>query len=130
MMDYPFSKDKLPQGFSYPLKRSALYSALENANLSQIHVVYYWFRKDGDLLMQADFCGETEEKFAAGQSSVSLYSVSSSERKKTEVLLINEGLPRLCNWLKEAENAGNSWRGKNHRFFIQYANEKLYFNES
>jgi hypothetical protein len=52
-MDYAFSKDKLPQGFSYSLKRSALYLALENANLSQIHVVYYWFRKDGDLLMQA-----------------------------------------------------------------------------
>ena len=129
-MDYPFSKDKLPQGFSYSLKRSALYVALENANLSQIHVVYYWFRKDGDLLMQSNFCGETKKMFAAGQSSVSLYSVPSSERKQTEILLLNEGLPRLCKWLKEAENSGNSWRSKDHHFFIQYANEKLYFNES
>jgi hypothetical protein len=40
-MNYGFSQQKLPRGFSFPLKRSALDAALAAAGITHIHVVYY-----------------------------------------------------------------------------------------
>jgi hypothetical protein len=129
-VNYPFDKTKLPKGLSYPLKRSALDAALENAGVSQIHVVYFWTRESGNVVMRAEFCGESKKGwFAAGQSSITLYAVPSIERKETETLLIKEGLPKLCEWLKHAEDAGNTWRDKTHNLKIECANGKLYFTE-
>jgi hypothetical protein len=125
-MNYSFDKSKLPQGMSFPLKRSVLDKALEEAGISQIHVVYYWLRQGGNVVMRAEFCGESNKGwFAAGQSSVTLHAVPSGERKGTEILLLERGLPVLCAWLKRAEAAGNAWRGKNHQLAIECAEGKL-----
>lgn len=125
-MNYSFDKSKLPQGMSYPLKRSVLDAVLQDAGVSQIHVVYYWLRQSGNVVMRAECCGQSNKgAFAAGQSSITLYAVPSEERKETETLLLEKGLPELCAWLKKAEEAGNAWRGKNHHLAIECAGGSL-----
>src|SRR6266496_1851581 len=75
-MNYGFDKQKLPRGFSFALKRSALDVALTSAGITHIHVVYYWFGKSGDFILRADFCGEGNVGWAAaGQASITLYAV-------------------------------------------------------
>jgi hypothetical protein len=130
-MNYSFDKSKLPQGMSYPLKRSVLDAALEAAGISRIYVVYYWVRQAGSVVMRAEYCGESSTgRFAAGQSSVTLYAVPSGERKETETLLLDRGLPVLCSWLKKAEDAGSAWRGKPHHLAIECARGRLSIAES
>jgi hypothetical protein len=115
---------------SYPLKRSVLDETLERMGISKIHVVYYWLRQSGDVVLRADYCGDARKgRFAAGQSSVTLYAVPSTERKQTETLLLEKGLPSLCRWLKRAEEVGNAWRGKDHHFAVRCANGLLSFAE-
>ncbi|HYW73670.1 MAG TPA: hypothetical protein VE961_21790 [Pyrinomonadaceae bacterium] len=129
-MNYSFDKSRLPQGMSYPLKRSVLDETLERAGVSRIYVVYYWLRQGGDVVMRADYCGDaTKGRFAAGQSSLTLYAVPSTERKQTETLLLAKGLPPLCAWLKRAEEAGNAWRGKDHHLAIRCTDGLLSFSE-
>ena len=126
LMNYSFDKSRLPKGMSYPLKRSVLDETLEREAISKIYVVYYWLRQSGDVVMRADYCGvATKGRFAAGQSSVTLYAVPSAERKQTETLLLEKGLPSLCAWLKRAEEAGNAWRGKDHHLAVRYADGRL-----
>ena len=126
LMNYSFDKSKLPKGLSYPLKRSVLDETMERVGISKIHVVYYWLRQSGDVVMRADYCGDaTKGRFAAGQSSVTLYAVPSEQRKETEGLLLTSGLPSLCSWLKAAENAGSAWRGKDHHLAIECVDGKL-----
>ena len=125
-MDYSFDKSKLPQGMSYPLKRSVLDAALQAAGVSRIHAVYYWLRQSGNVVMRAEYCGESNKGwFAVGQSSITLYAVPSDERRETERLLLEKGLPDLCAWLKKAEDAGNTWRGKNHHLAIECTKGEL-----
>jgi hypothetical protein len=105
---------------SYPLKRSVLDQKLEEADIAQIHAVYYWMRQSGTVVMRATFCGQSKKGwFAAGQSSITLYAVPARERKETETLLLERGLASLCGWLKRVETAGNAWRAKDRHLAIE-----------
>jgi len=130
-MNYSFDKSKLPQGMSYPLKRNVLSAALEEFQIFQVHVVYFWIRQHGNIVMRADYLGETNKGwFAAGKSSVTLYAVPSKERHMTQHLLLEKGLPALCTWLQKAEAAENVWRGMYHSFVIECTQGKLSFVET
>src|SRR5262245_29887756 len=111
MLTYAFDKHKLPKGFSFPLKRSALDAALSGAGITQVDCVYYWLGRPGHIVRRADFCGESNRVWAAGRSRITLYAVPASERRETETLLLQTALPQLCAWLHNAEQAGNVWRG-------------------
>jgi hypothetical protein len=129
-MNYSFDKNKLPRGMSYPLKRSVLDETFERVGISKVFAVYYWLRQSGDVVMRADYCGDAaRDRFAAGQSSVTLYAVPSVQCKETEGLLLENGLPSLCAWLKCSQDAGNAWRGKDHHLAIRCAHGKLSFAE-
>ena len=114
---YGFDKAKLPRGLSFPLKRGVLDSALEKAGLTKIHVVYYWLRQGGHILIRADYCGEGRRGwFAAGLSSITIYAVPSSERQATEAALVLDVLPQMIGWLKSLEQSGNVRRGTDQHF--------------
>jgi hypothetical protein len=81
MMQYAFDKRKLPRDFSFPLKRSLLDAVLTQAQIARVHCVYYWLRQSGDIVLRADYCGETNQAWAAGQASITLYAVPSVERQ-------------------------------------------------
>jgi hypothetical protein len=120
MMQYAFDKRKLPRDFSFPLKRSLLDAALTQAQIARVHCVYYWLRQSGDIVLRADYCGETNQAWAAGQASITLYAVPSVERQETESAIVHQALPQLCTWLQTAEQAGNVWRGNNHMIVFHF----------
>jgi hypothetical protein len=121
-MEYGFDKQKLPRGFSYPLKRSILDAALTEAGITRVHCVYYWLGHSGDIILRADYCGEANHAWAAGQASITLCAVPSEERRETESALLHQALPQLCTWLRTAEQAGNVWRGVDHTIVFHVKN--------
>ena len=125
-MVYAFDKQRLPRGFSFPLKRSILDSALTTAHITRIHCVYYWLQQASDIVLRADYCGEANRAWAAGQASITLYAVPARERSHTESVLIAQALPQLCTWLQTAEMAGNVWRGVDHTLVFLFRNGSLW----
>lgn len=121
-LEYGFDKAKLPRGLSFPLGRSVLDRALEQAGVTGVHCVYYWRRQSGDVVLRAEYCGEGRKGWAAaGMSSVTVYAVPSAERKATEQAVLEQGLPRLVAWLRELERAGNTRRGVDQHLAVSYA---------
>src|SRR5687768_2830647 len=114
MVTYGFVRAKIPKALSFPLKRSALDAALEEAGVASLASVYFATRQGGDVVLRASYCGEAQLSAAAGRSSVTVYAVPAAQRHETEGALLREGLPRLATWLRAAEEAGNAWRGMNH----------------
>jgi hypothetical protein len=129
-MEYAFDKHKLPRGFSFPLNRSVLDAALTQARIAHVYCVYYWLRQSGDIVLRADYCGETNRAWAAGQASITLYAVPSLERRETEAVLIHQALPQLCTWLQTAEQAKNVWRGNNHAIVFHFEHGSLIVRSS
>ena len=119
-MEYGFDKDKLPKTLSYPLKRSVLDAALRDANISKISNVYYSIRQSGNVIIRVAYCGEDRQGWAgAGKSSITIYAVPSHERQETEAALLAI-LPSICKWLRNAELAGNVWRGNDHHLDVEF----------
>lgn len=123
VVDYGFDKHKLPQGYSYPLGRTALDAALLAHKIRQAHAVYYWLTRGQDIVMRADYLGETNKGwFAAGRSSITAYAVRSATRRVINQMLTANVLPSLCTWLLNAEQAGNVWRGGDHYIYYSIKN--------
>ena len=128
-MEYDFSKSKIPKGLSYPLKRSLLDKAFEEYEISQIFVVYYFLRTGGNIVMRADYHGEGEQNFATGKTTVTVYAVPSEERKRTEDLLVQQGLPALMKWIKNIEISNQGFRIKDRHFVMECKNNELHFRQ-
>ena len=114
---YRFHKDRLPRSHSYPLKRSLLDAALEDCLVAEAVVrVYYCFRpKVGATVMEATFYPEGQQHvFNPGKNVISLFAVPSEQRQTIEFALVTEGIPRMCNWFRAQDQAGNVWRGSRH----------------
>jgi hypothetical protein len=126
-MDYGFSKHKLPGGYSYPLKRSMLDLCLEKYELTKISFMYYSFHHRSDqIILQADYFGETHKGWAAaGLSSISVQAVPSEKRKEIESVILDNALPALCDWLKKTENEGDGWRASSRYLVFRYIEGKL-----
>jgi hypothetical protein len=130
-MNYSFSKDKLPKGASYPLKRSFLDAALEQANVKDLVFVNYLRNQRSDEVMRADYHGNhRRDYFASGKTSVTVYSVPSEQRAATESSLLNEGVKAIVQWLEKAEAAGNTWRSVDHQLVLEFSVQLLRQSES
>src|SRR5215510_4014268 len=127
MPEYSFSKNKLPRGYSYPLKRGFLNERLDEAELTKIANVYYCFNlKSDNLVLRGDYFGEAHKGWAgAGLSSIWLWAVRSEERKVIETVLVNEALPALIVWLRKAEQEGNVWRATSRHIDFRYKDAQL-----
>jgi hypothetical protein len=115
---YDFSKDKLPRAFSYPLKRSLLDAALNDASvMNAVYSVRYLFgRGKGPATIDALFSPERNGAHVSvsGKSLITVWAVPREERKACEDILIAAGLPILCEWLAQTSHAGNVWRSTSH----------------
>jgi len=129
-MDYSFSKDKLPKGTSYPLKRSRLDAALEQAGVKCLAYVTYLRKQRRNEVMRADYYGEHLRVGAAGQTSLTIYSVPGEERVATESALLKEGIPAIIQWLLKAETERNTWRAVNHELVLKFDLQSLVQIES
>ena len=116
-MDYSFTKAKLPRGTSYPLKRSRLDAALEQAGLKNVLRVTYLRQQRRNEVMRADYHGE---HLRGGYTSLTVYSVPGDERAATEFALLKEGIPAIIQWLLKAETERNTWRAVNHELVLKF----------
>ena len=131
MVTYAFDRAQIPKGLSYPLKRSALDAALAAGSITALAAVYFWMRQRGDLVLRANYSGETHRDAAgAGQATVRVYAGPAPERHATEVALLQEGVPRLVAWLRAANVAGNVWRASDHHLTMRYDAGRLHVEES
>jgi hypothetical protein len=125
---YWFSKEKLPRGFSYPLKRSSLDSALRaNSVYDAVYSVRYLFAHHGAAsVLDAQFVpfGRGVHPRVVGRSLITLQAVPSKDRLRVEEQILTTALPLLCDWLAQTQTKGNSWRGMPHVFAFQLAGEK------
>ena len=128
-LQYSFSKAKIPRGSSYPLKRSLLDAGLVSSSITQVFHVFYFMRHSGNIVMRADFLGEGHGLTSGGKVSITLYSVPSREKHQIEALLKTEGLPRVCAWVQQVQQAGNAWRTKNHSMVVEFAAGTLKISE-
>ncbi len=125
-MGYSFSKAKLPKSTSYPLKRSALDRALEEANVKDLVFVSYLRTQRPNEVMRADYHGEHGTgSYASGKTSVTVYSVPGKLRAAMESALLNEGVKAIVGWLVKAETAGNTWRAVDHQLVLKFSMQSL-----
>ena len=118
MPTYHFSKSRIPRGLSYPLKRSVLDAALDNAGIDSLANVYYSLGQRGEgPTVSAEYTSETARGWAhAGFVSLFVHAVPSPNLKEVRDALESVVLPRLLTWLKELQAAGNASRGMAHSF--------------
>lgn len=129
-MEYEFHKRKLPKGFSYPIKRSALDEILKPLGTERIKWITYSPDRRGNIIVWANFIGEGHKTPAVGNIGLYIYAVPSEERKETEEILLQQGFPKLVEWLKKVETAGEGWRSKTRLFEIKYKDGELDFFET
>ena len=129
-MEYEFHKRKLPKGLSYPLKRSVLDKILDSAETERIKRVTFSSDRRGEIILWANFIGEGHKTPTIGNVGLYIYAIPSIERKQTQDLLIQKGLPTFVEWLKKLETSGEGWRSKTRLFEMMYKNGELSFSES
>lgn len=113
----PGSRDKIPKGWSYPLKRSALDAAIVAANLTSVASVYFVFRSHGSIFLSVMYTGEQHrQQRGAGTCSVWIYSVPSQTRKAYESAILSALLPAMTRWIEKLEQAGNVRRAVDHQW--------------
>jgi hypothetical protein len=114
---YSFSKYKLPKSLSYPLKRSLLDAALRSASVYDVvWLVQYYAKPYRKTVLRALFVPEQNSVSAGGRVGIAVWPVPAQQRHATEQVLVNQGLPRLCEWLGKTRTKGNAWRGLEHFF--------------
>jgi hypothetical protein len=139
--EYSFIKEKLPKAFSFPLKRSILDAALDEASVrTQVYSVRYMLyhhnqwgrRKDGFPILEVLFSPELKgnSDSAYGKSLITVWAVPSQERKQCEGVLIETGLPHMCQWLERASVAGNVWRSTAHMLSLNIRDGVLNLEDS
>lgn len=114
-LQYFFGKDKLPEGWSYPLKRSVLDAALRAADVTCVFSVRYSYGRGKQLYrpLRVQFDGEELRRSAAGTVNTTVYAVPSAERQPIMTQLESK-LAAVCDWIGRAETAPPTWRMKEH----------------
>jgi hypothetical protein len=118
---YSFSKEKLPTGLSYPLKRSLLDSALRGASVyGAIYSVRYLARRN-PVVLDAHFVPLSRQAHPSvvGRSLITLWAVLSTTRHHLEQQILTMALPQLCDWLDQSQEEDSSWRELPHSIAFQ-----------
>lgn len=130
---YEYSKMKLPKkGFSYPVKKTELDKALENAGVTDIRRIGFAFSSkkalDGrEYVLEAYTQGESRQGYWSKESPhLIVGAVPSSLKKEISELIAKKGLlPSLAKWLKELEKGGSVRRDKDQFFKVYYDDGNL-----
>ena len=124
---YSFSKDKISRKLGYPLKRSLLDSALQSAGVyNAVYSVRYLGRPYLNVVLYVSFTPEwLGHPTVRGRCLIIVRAVQSEQRHAAERLLVAEGLPIVCRWLKKARTEENVWRGTEHALTFEIQGGKL-----
>ena len=133
-MTYPESlKDPLPSGESYPLRRSILESALSEAGVTKVDLIY--FLRAGIQTWQGpgpcevlDVLYRAETRDHPDRLEVRIHAVPSDHRASVEGALLSR-LPEVARWIAELEMGENVRRGADHRYRIEWSEQSLVVSE-
>jgi hypothetical protein len=126
-----YDKHKIPKTESFPVGRSLVEDELAATVLSKLHMLYFWRRRSGPIVMRADYIGEQSRgSYAAGFTSVTVYAVSLDEKKQLAEAIASTAIPAMAAWLAKAEKAANVWRTHNHSWICSAENGRLTFLET
>ncbi|EGB15382.1 hypothetical protein DND132_2177 [Pseudodesulfovibrio mercurii] len=124
---------KLIKGYSYPVKRSELDAALEQAGIHEPGRIFYSSRyDDSDMKVLSVFLmGESQQGYRIRNTPViSAYSVPANQRPEIRRLLERQDiLPRIAAWLKRLEDATNVIRGVNQEIIVFFTDAALSFKD-
>jgi hypothetical protein len=119
----------MPKGVAWPLRRKLLGKALTAAGVSKLLPVKYDYsapEPESTIVLHALFFAEGSRIVSvAGRTQVSIYPVLKRDRLAVEEALISEILPKLADWLRDAEQADGAWRGSNHSFCVFWSNATM-----
>jgi hypothetical protein len=109
-LKYLYGKDKLPSGWSYPLKRSVLNAALRAAGVTCLFSVRYSYGGGKQLWrpLHVQFDGDEPRPFGPGGVSITVYAVPSGERSAVMAQL-DSSLAAVCDWIRRTETAPPAW---------------------
>jgi hypothetical protein len=126
-----YDKHKIPKTESFPVSRSVVEEGLASIAPSKLHMLYFWRKHSGPMVMRADYLGEQSRGWhAAGLTSVTVYAVSLEERKQIAEAVAESAIPALAAWLAKAEKAANVWRTHRHSWVCSAENGRLTFSET
>lgn len=129
-MKYTYSKAKLPPGHGFPIGKSVIDEIILRSNTKDIHAMYYFHKISGNIVLRADYLGEEYHNWhGAGQTSITVYSVPSGQKRAISQWLTIEVLPRLLSWLNDLEQAGNTRRNGRHSIAFSYNNGTTFIEE-
>lgn len=128
---YSFSKDKLSNRLSYPLKRSLLDTALRAHGVYEtVYSVRYLGHPNRGIVLWVDFSpiGRGHPK-NAGRSMLTLYAVPAEQRHAVETLIVSHALPTLCLWLGKTQTEAEGWRVLPHEIRFELRDDSLHCSE-
>lgn len=125
-MDYRSSKEKLPEGLSYPVGRSVLDTALATAGVEAVDEVDMLpFRtlasEAHDSLtpvMCVEFDGEETARPWKGPGAITIrmYAVPSGIKHAVAAALNDGALAELAGWVASIPSRAETWRMVDHRY--------------
>lgn len=131
---YGFSKDKLPHGLSYPLKRSLLDGALRDRCVYGAVYSVRYLGSRSSVVLDAQFVpigSRHAHQSVVGRSLITLWAVPSTKRHHLEEQILISALPRLCDWLAQSQRKDfSSWRGLLHSIAFQLSHGELVRTEN
>jgi hypothetical protein len=135
----------------FPVKSDTLFSFLDKYSVTQITTISYDLRTSRDTLISARYKGEFHKDRiayfnASGfyrsilkntgyseipvpadicQSKICLYSVRPEDEEIARNVLLEDGLPLLCEWLVEAEQQTYNWKRIDHSIVFKFKKQQL-----
>lgn len=131
-MRFDVEKPKTWKGLSYPLKSSVLKNALEIANVDCNIQLQYWTpqRRDENYnILECEFW-PANENVDYDRFYIRAGVVKSEKRKLAETLLINEGIPKLVELIKNKISLTSNSTSKTQTgyFLVIFNNDKIFIN--
>lgn len=118
--EYHYSKQRLPQGESYGVKRSDIDALLSDRSVPGLRSVYLGRGGAGNLLASASFVADHMQMAASGTTSLTFLSVPSGLKHDLRDAMMNDGLQQLVDWIEACEHAAETWRLQRHYLRIHY----------
>jgi hypothetical protein len=129
-VSYPESlRDHIPQDEAYPISRTALDSALSEAGVATLDMIYFLRAGVRELrdsgvgnVMEISFKAATADR--PERMEVRIYAVPAVLKKVVGVALTNL-LPDAASWVRRAERSENVWRSTDHGLVLRWGGDDL-----
>jgi hypothetical protein len=140
---YPVYRVHPQKGYCYPFDVEMLFPSLDQYGIEKIHSVAFRHQSRSKELISAIYHGELardrikefhdidvqpeqERVWGIGVSDIKLYSTPIEEKESARKVLVDEAIPLLCQWLKEAEKQTYNWRRNDHNIIFKFSKGHLY----